>query len=132
MTYRMQHGGFDQSYCEVVADSKAPQVPTRESVIYSCRSRALRCDDARRMCLVEDDDYATGYTYDYERIGIHSFHEPDGRGGIRAEAWILALAAIYMLHRARTSPVRQALAMNALVASSIGLAMMLRYIDPLP
>jgi hypothetical protein len=130
ISYRLKHNSWDSTWCEVVAESDAPQFPSRSaSVVYSCRSRSLRCDDQRRMCLVEDEDYATGFTYDYESIGIHGYRPPDGRIMIRLEAWILALAAVFLLHRARTSPLRHALAMGSLASAAVGFGMMLRFFD---
>lgn len=130
VSYRMRHDAWDPSWCEVTVESNAPPlVNNPPSVIYSCRNRPLRCDDARRMCLVEDADYATGYTYDYEAIGIHGYHPPDGRLFIRIEAWILALGAVLLLYRGRTSPLRHAMAMGALASAGVGSAMMIRFFD---
>ncbi|MFO0742040.1 MAG: hypothetical protein U0270_39445 [Labilithrix sp.] len=130
VSYRLQHDAFDSAWCEVVADSNAPQLANhRARIIYSCRSRALRCDDVQRMCLVEDDDYATGYTYDYEPISIHGFRQADGRVVVRVEAWLLALGAVFLLLRARNSPARHALAMGAFMTASISLGMMLRFVE---
>ena len=130
VSYRLQHNAWDSTWCEVVAESNAPQlVNNPASVVYSCRSRPLRCDDRQRVCLVEDDDYATGYTYDYDAIGIHRFGRPDGRLMIRLEAWILALSAVFLLHRARTSALRHALAMGSLASAAVGFGMMLRFFD---
>jgi hypothetical protein len=130
VSYRLQHNASDSTWCEVVTESEAPQIPGhRASVVYSCKSRPLRCDDQRRMCLVEDEDYATGYTYDYDAIGVHGYRPPDGRLMIRVEAWILALAAAFLLHRARSSPLRHALAMGSLASAAVGFGMMLRFFD---
>lgn len=130
VSYRMQHNAWDSTWCEVVAESNAPPLANqRASVVYSCRSRSLRCDDARRLCLVEDPDYATGYTYDYQAIGIHGYHPPDGRLFIRIEAWILALGAVFLLYRARTSPLRHAMAMGSIASAGVGFGMMIRFFD---
>ena len=118
----------------VVADSNAPQLANhRARIIYSCRSRALRCDDVQRMCLVEDDDYATGYNaYDYEPISIHGF--PPGRRAGRGPRRGLAPRARRGLPPAPRATPRVATPSRwaAFMTASISLGMMLRFVEPDP
>lgn len=121
ITYRLQHNEWDATRCDVLVES-SERMPAY--VGYSCRDHAVRCDEERRMCLVEDDSYVTGYTYDGQAFSVFLSHRPNGLLSVRIGAWLLAIGAVVLLLRARTSPLGHALAMGALVDASISLGLM--------
>jgi len=128
VTYQMRKPTYPAGLCMI--ETSGPMVASGMTFGHVCTVRAIRCDDLRRWCMIDDRQNTEGYTYAGELVTLYEygFESEDRRGNVavRVFAELLALAAAMNLWRARGSRDRLILSASALVAATVGVALGIR------